>query len=331
MIRPVLAVAFAILSSLPAVAQDQAPLVVPPTLPMPMPAPPAQASRPAPPPVAQPGVEAFSDPSCEPLLAQPPWMVKNKLFAFEVVFGKKAIDWTDEDYRALALKARDCHGVRKGKYRIEATEWYTQISAAREKLLPLVEISKAVAKFGEQLAPEEIVFPECPAVLEWKLDAYSQEDGSRRMFGKSFVAMGEGDLDRAIKYVNQCLAFLPDYAFIAKAWRPEVTVEFVNKVMDRALVVQKRRKDWATWDRKETDIVVEQEGVVIPPTMASLEAREMILRYNKASAQMRRFSPETIARLVQLSDGVLSGNRTLYDKLYGEAVRNRVQEEIFRR
>lgn len=269
--------------------------------------------------------------ACEPLFEQGGWVVRNKLFAFERVFGKRALTWTNEDFDKVITLARACHGIRKGETFIDGNNWTSMINAARERVLPISHIAKQVDDFGKKLGVREITLPPCWSFLEYSYDAYAQSDSSASYFGKSFMAMNDEDLEKSILYVNQCLAFLPDYALSSRGIRVADTTRLLNQIMDRALIIQKRRQDYANSPKGEEDLVIDIEGVRIYPTFTAPETREMLLRYNKAANQKRRFTPETVGVLVRLSDRVLEKNSSAYDKAYAEAVKAKVQEEIFRR
>lgn len=269
--------------------------------------------------------------ACEPLFEQGGWVIRNKLFAFERVFGKKALSWTNADFDKVIVLARACHGIRKGETFIDGNNWTSMINAARERVLPISHIAKQVDDFGKGLGVQEITLPPCWAFLDYAYDAYAQTDSSPSYFGKSFMAMNDEDLNKSILYVNQCLAFLPDYALSSRGARVADTTRLLNQIMDRALIIQKRRQEYAAAPRGEFDLLVEIDGVKIYPTFTGPETREMLIRYNKAANQRRRFTPETVSVLVRLTDKVMERNASAYDKAYAEAVKAKVEEEIFRR
>ena len=269
--------------------------------------------------------------ACKPLFDEGGWVIRNRLFAFERVFGKKALSWTNEDYDKVITLARACHGIKVGETFIDGNNWVAMINAARERVLPISQIAKQVEEFGHTLGVKAIVLPPCWSFLDYRYDAYEQSDSSESFFGVSFMAMSDEDLAKSVLYVNQCLAYLPDYALSSRGMRIADTTRILNQIMDRALIIQKRRQDYAASSPGPDDLVIEIGGVRILPTFTAPETREMLLRYNKAASQRRRFTPETLSMLVRLSDKVLERNGSAYDKAYAEAVKAKVQEEIFRR
>lgn len=269
--------------------------------------------------------------ACKPLFDEGGWVVRNRLFAFERVFGKRALSWTADDYDKVVALARACHGIRLGETFIDGNNWVAMINAAKERVLPISQIAKQVEAFGQSLGVKDITLPPCWAFLDYKFDAYEQTDSSPSFFGISFMAMSDEDLAKSVLYVNQCLAYLPDYALSSRGLRIADTTRILNAIMDRALIIQKRRADHVASQPGPDDLIIEIDGVRILPTFTGPETREMLIRYNKAAAQKRRFTPETLSLLVRLSNKVLEKNASVYDKAYAEAVKAKVDEEIFRR
>jgi hypothetical protein len=258
--------------------------------------------------------------------------LKNRMFSFQPVYGKKAINWTEKDYVDLLALAAACNGVIVGGGdRFDAKAWPGTVNMVRQRMLPVSQVAKVIAERTSRIKPEAIRVPSCEDFLQFSFDAYETADSSERVFGQSFLAMSLADLERSVSYTNLCLAYLPDYAQIAAGMRKEVTRDLLNRVMDRALIVQKRRLEWEALPRYDTDLVLDREGIVIPTTMLSPDAREMVARFNRSSALRRPFSPEAIGLLLRMADDVLRDDRSAFDKLYANAVRARCQQEIFRK
>lgn len=284
-------------------------------------------------PVAKPPAPKPEDDSpCAPLSRETSTTVARRLEAFETVFGKKAINWTSTDYDKVIALATACQGVRVGNGMVvHAPDWIASVNQARKQVLEISQIAQAVDDYARSLKPEQIKFPFCDKILDFTVDAYTQADNSAAIFGLSLMRMGDGDLDRVVKFTNYCITYLPAYATSARGWLKERTMDAVYKLMDRALLMQKRREEWAAMQRRPSDLVINVDGVDVPPVYASLPAREMVMRFNRATALQRRFTPETVSVLVKMSDEVLTKNASAYDKLYAEAVKQRLQDEIFRR
>ncbi len=272
------------------------------------------------------------DKACAPLLKTSAGATRLNLLQFKTVFGKPAIRWDEKDYQQVINLARACHGYSKQGTLVDGNNWRAMIEAARDKVLPVAERSIQVEEYAAGLAKDAIKFPQCSQLLEFEIDPVSMKDSSAEMFGQSFMLMSDKDLNASVQYVNECLLFLPDYAQAVKGWREAQGKEHLHKIMDKPLIILKRRQEWRDWEKRPSDLLVQDEfGAVIPPTMTSKTTREMILRYNKAAALIRRFTPETISILVKLADDVTMESKNAYDIAYAEAVRRRVQDEIFRR
>lgn len=268
---------------------------------------------------------------CAALSRETSTSVALRLQAFETVYGKRAINWTQEDFDRVIGLAYSCQGfVIKGGNPVHAPDWVLSINQARQKVTEMAALVKAVEEYGRNLKPEAIRLPFCGKVLDYALDDFQQADNSREIFGQDVMEMSDGDLDRVVKYVNYCIAYLPEYANSTRGWLPDNTLKAIYRIMDRALLVQKRRQEWVGWQKRPTDLVVEVNGVRVPPTMTTADTREMVVRFNRATALQRRFTPETVATLLRLTDEVMVKPTTVYDKLYAEAVKQRLQSEIFR-
>lgn len=270
--------------------------------------------------------------ACSPLLKTSAGDTRLQLLQFKAVFGKPAVRWTEKDYQQVIELARACHGYSKQGAMVDGNNWRAMIEGARDKVLPVAERSIQVDEFAASLPKDAIKFPQCSQLLDFEIDPVSMKDSSAEMFGQSFMLMSDKDLNASVQYVNECLLFVPDYAQAVKGWREAQGKEHLNKIMDKPLLIMKRRLEWRDWEKRPSDLIVQDEsGAVIPPTMTSRTTREMILRYNKASALIRRFTPETISILVKFADDVTMESKNAYDIAYAEAVRRRVQDEIFRR
>jgi len=275
--------------------------------------------------------------TCLPLLREKAGDVRAKMDLMVPVFGKRSHLWTREDYAKVADLARYCDGVQARDGRsVDARDWQDMLAGAAAHLQRLNELAAQVEGFAKTLRPEQITLPPCQALVDYSQSEDGGEDSSAEVFGRSFLAMSDHDLDVSVRYVNQCLVFLPKFSFNVKSWGEGDTKAHVNRIIDAALLVLKRRQDWAQWERKDTDIVVMHDGGVVPPTMTIPLTRELIVRYNKAAALKRRFTPETISVLMRNAEEILEqyGNAstvTIFDKLYAEEVKRRVQEDIFRR
>ncbi len=267
--------------------------------------------------------------ACAPLSLEEGWVVRDKLIAFSVVYGKPALDWTEDDYRNLVNLAKACHNVVIGRTTIDGNNWATMLGAAYDVVMPVALMARQVETYAVALGSDGLRLPRCPAMLDFHTDPYTLADNSQDIFGTSFMAATDDDLNRVVLYANQCLTYLPEYARLAKQWRASDGEELLGRLMDRALFVIKRRQDWADWNRRDTDVLVRVDGLVVPPTMTSRKAREMIERYDRAAAPGRRFTSETVSVLVRMVDEVMEVNATQYDMLYAEAIQKRVQDQIF--
>ncbi len=268
---------------------------------------------------------------CAALSRETSTSVAARLQAFETVYGKRAINWTQEDFDRVVALAYSCQGfVAKGGNTVHAPDWAQSISQARQKVTEMAALVKAVEEYGRNLKPDAVRMPFCGKVLDYTLDDFQQADNSRDLFGQDVLEMSDGDLDKVVRYVNYCIAYLPEYANSTRGWLPENTLKAIYRIMDRALLVQKRRQEYVGWQKRPTDLVVQVNGVPVPPTMTTSDTREMILRFNRATALQKRFTPETVATLLKLTDEVMVKPATVYDRLYAEAVKQRLQTEIFR-
>ncbi|AOG03477.1 hypothetical protein [Bosea sp. RAC05] len=270
--------------------------------------------------------------ACSPLLAESASRIRLRLLAFEPVFGKAAIKWSAEDYQKVVDLARACHGFSRNGEMVDGNNWKAMVEGARDAVLPVAEKAIQVDEYARTLTTEAIRLPACWRMADFKIDPHAMTDTSKEVFGQSFMQMSDSDLETAVKYVNECLLYLPDYAKSVKGWREAQGKELVGAIMDKALLILKRRAEWREWGHRETDLVInDADGAQIPPTMLSRTAREMVLRFNKAAALRRRFTPESISVLVKIADDVVAENKNAYDLAYAEAVSKRIQEEIFRR
>lgn len=270
--------------------------------------------------------------ACSPLFTEPVAIVRQKLLAYETVFGKPAIRWDESDYLQLIGLAAACNGIKKDGFVIDANNWRATIEGVRNVVLPVAILATEVDKYAAKLPLEEINLPACRRFLDFTFEYYDMTDKSMEMFGRSFMQMSDSDLDSAVKYTNQCQLFLPDVAKASKGWREIETRNKLDRIMDKILTIKQRRADWHTWTHRDSDLVMKDpDGAIVPPTMTSALTREMILRYNRAASLQRRFTPETISVLIKLADDAELKNKNAYDMLYIAEVRKRVQEEIFRR
>ncbi len=267
--------------------------------------------------------------SCAPIAAEDGWAVKDRLLGMQVVYGKPAIDWGEADYRGIIALARACNRAIVDGKTIDGDSWANMIVGAYDRVSPVAGLARQVESFRAALGSDGVRLPRCPALLDFEVDTYAQRDDSARLFGTDFLAQTDDDLNRVVLYANQCLTYLPDYAFMARSWQPDRARDMLGRVMDRALLVVKRRQDWAEWDRRDTDLVLRLDGLVVPPTMTSPRAREMIERYDRAAAAGRKFTSDSVVALVRLSDDVLEANVNALDVLYAEEVRRTIHRQIF--
>ena len=142
---------------------------------------------------------------------------------------------------------------------VDGNNWRAMIEGARDKVLPVAERSIQVDEFASGLAKDAIKFPQCSQLLEFEIDPVSMKDSSAEMFGQSFMLMSDKDLNAAIQYVNECLLFVPDYAQAVKGWREAQGKEHLNKIMDKPLIILKRRLEWRDWEKRPSDLIVQDE------------------------------------------------------------------------
>lgn len=267
--------------------------------------------------------------ACAPIAADDGWAVRDRLVSLGTVYGKPAMDWAEADYRGLIALARACHHVTVDGRLIDGVNWAQMISFAYERVTPVADLARQVDAYGVALGSDGIRLPRCPALLDFEADAYSQRDASARLFGVDFLAQTDDDLNRVVLYANQCLTYLPDYGRMARSLIPGRVSDVLGRVMDRALYVVKRRQDWAEWDRRDTDVVMRVDGIVVPPTMTSPKARDMIERYDRAATSGRKLTSDTVVALVRMSDDVIEANDNAFDILYADEIRRVIHKQIF--
>jgi hypothetical protein len=103
-------------------------------------------------------------------------------------------------------------------------------------------------------------------------------------------------------------------------------------VMDRSLLIQKRREDFKLWrNKRPTDLIVTYQGVAVPPTFVSQRTRKLVDRYNKAISYPGGLSMETISALIAISDEVIEQRDSAIDVAYAEEIKKNVQRGIFDR
>ena len=266
---------------------------------------------------------------CAALTKEEGWKTRNKLTSFQVVFGKPAILWTETDFQGLISLAKACHNVQVGATLIDGNNYAAMMNSAFESVMPVAILARRTEQYARVLAPKALKLPPCYEILDYKLDSWASTDNSATIFGADFMAVGDEDLQKTVNYANQCLLYLPDYAQSSRNLRRNVTEDLLGAVMDRCLLILKRRQDWADWAKHPTDIVITIDGVTIPPTMTSHMAREMIMRYDRAASTQRSFTPELVASLMRTVDEVKAQNVSKPDNLYADEVEKRVHQQIF--
>ncbi len=267
--------------------------------------------------------------SCSPLVMENGSTFEARMRRFDTVYGKSALDWTEADFDGLSRLLDACHGVEFGGSAPDSSNWRNAIDHSHDIVLPVAEVVHQVDEYGRGLGSDGVALPRCLALLDFKADPYTLDDNSKDVFGVRLLAATEDDLNRVVLYANQCLLYLP---VVAKGSRNIAEVDTENqlgRVMDKALLILKRRHDWADWRKRDTDVILNVEGVVVPPTMTSNKARELIERYDRAAAPGRKFTPETVSYLVRMADEVVADNVTAYDRMYAEEIQRRVQDQIF--
>lgn len=258
----------------------------------------------------------------------PAFEVRDQLTSFKKVFGKRAIYWTADDFEAVRELARKCNGVGPDDAKVAAFTWGEMISAAERIVLPIASLHRQVRAFAETLGSDGITYPDCWRLFDWTQDDYKQTDASASFFGRSYMAMTDADLARSVKYVNQCLIYLPEYASRTGRNRGDAQI-FVYKAMDKALLVQKRRSEYDAAHRRPTDLVLTIDGVEVLPTFLAATTREMVLRHDRLAQTGRRFTPEMVAGLMRLAEDVFGENKSVWDTAYAEAVKERLRKEVF--
>lgn len=269
--------------------------------------------------------------ACAPLF-QVPDAVGNALTSFTTVFGKPAIDWTDEDYAQVVNLAAACDGMAyNGHDRVDASWWRSTIAHARERNAELSVLNRTIREMSADLGADAIVLPNCSSVLDYAVDDYARTDNTRDLFGVDLMAMTDDDVERVATFVNYCLTLLPDYAYRNRMWRDGDIERTAGRLLDRALLVRQRREDWRATRRSASDVVVSVDGAEIPPTMLESGTRELVKRYNDTARQGRRFTPEMLAGMLNLIDEVERLDRSAWDRAYAEEVRGRLNAHIFDR
>jgi hypothetical protein len=246
--------------------------------------------------------KAWSKDSCKKLYDVGALQVQNDFLSFKPVFGKKSINWTDEDYKSLIALARACNGFSPGDGNpLDYRPWATMVNNIRNRILPIAGKAEIIIGRIDKVKVEGIRKPNCEEMIGFKLNAYEGRDSSQDLFGVDFMAMSLSDLEKTVSITNLCLGYLPDYAHALGGWRKEGVREEIYRVMDRALIIQKRRLEWEALPRYDTDLVLDREGILVPTTFTSPDAREMISRFNKSTALRKPFSPETIGVLLRMA------------------------------
>jgi len=263
-------------------------------------------------------------------VAVDPGTVRQALGSFDVVFGKPALEWRDRDYRQLMELAIACDGTSVDGQVIDARAWHDAVEAAKEDVFELAGIHQEIMGKGKDLLTGRV--PLCTELMAWKADKWAMQDNSAELFGTSFLAMPPDELRGAIQHINNCLGFLPEYLRQTRSEREKDTKDFVYAIMDTALLVEKRQKDWRFWrGKRSTDVTVTEDGVLIPPTFTSEKARNMVVRFNRAASFKGGFSLDTVSALISIADEVIEANASRVDILYAEEVKRLVQEDIFNR
>jgi hypothetical protein len=273
-----------------------------------------------------------SDAICAAVARESSWEVRDRLRNFETVYGKPSIRWTTDDFERLIGVARSCNAfpVGGGGF-IDGSNWTSMILNAFDSVMPVAQLAAKVDAYGASLGALEAKLPSCQALLDYVKDDWALTDNSAAVFGVDFMRLKDDDLDKVTRYVNECLVYLPDYALAAKGVRQNDSTALLDAVMDRALLIVKRRADYAVWPRSNYDIHLVRDGVEIVPTFSSALAREMVQWYDRLAASGRRFTPEMVATMIRLADDVESQRKSAFDIDFAQIVRQRVQDMIFRK
>ena len=179
--------------------------------------------------------------ACSPLFIEPVAKVRQKMLAYDTVFGKPAIRWDETDYLQLIGLAAACNGIKRDGFVIDGNNWKATIEGVRNIVLPVALLATEVDKFAAKLPLENINLPACWRLLDFTFEYYDMTDKSKEMFGRSFMQMSDNDLDSAVKYTNECQLFLPDLAKASKGWREIETRDKLDKIMDKILTIKQRR------------------------------------------------------------------------------------------
>lgn len=282
----------------------------------------------------EPAAAAASDQwsSCA-AVAMDPQVVATQLENWDTVFGKPAIEWTEEDYKQLLDLAYACNGAFTADgVVVDGKLWYDAISKAEEEVFPVAGVHQEIMRRAAQAGADQITYPACAALVTYIQDDIAMTDGSKALFGVDYMAMTDADLQRAIDHINNCTAFLPDFASDHLGVTKRETNTLLNQMMTKALYIQAHRNEWKYWrGKKPTDLIVKIDGVEILPTFTSAKTRAMVQRFNRAASFPGGFSLETISALVQIADDILNDSPTAYDADYANEVKRLVQKDIFDR
>lgn len=256
----------------------------------------------------------------------------NALAQYSVVFGKPAIEWKQKDYDQLMDLAVACNGVTLPDGRVvDASDWRDQIEKGLRDVYTVAALHQQIMERARNLSPDDIRLPDCGVLATYDLPDKDLHDNSGDIFGIPFYGMSRNDLDAAIAHINNCMAFLPQYGFVAFKVPPGYSQKVVYGMMDRALTIEAYHEEWKTWaEKRPTDIVVEFEGYVIPPSFLTEEGKSLVRRYNRAKARTAGLTLDAVYNLISITEGMLDEpSLTDIDRTYAAAIKAAVSDQIF--
>jgi hypothetical protein len=266
------------------------------------------------------------------VLADGPIAVTQQLTSFQVVFGKDAISWNEEDYRRLINLARFCDGAKLKTGDVSADVWVTSIHAAREMVLPIALMASEVAAFANSRRLEQAVLPDCRKILSFSIDDDAGSDTSKAVFGVDFIEMSDADAMSVGEYLGVCRQLLKEWSAVSLYVEglPSQTIDGqLQSVTSRLAFVREARRMWLL-KRKEGNIEVVRDGMAIPSTLASDSTRELVGFYDEWRDRFRT-DRVLIQKVVNMAEKIRQEPHREIDGLFVDAVMERLNEGIFRR
>ena len=270
--------------------------------------------------------------ACLPLQIGPE-EVKDGLQSYDVVFGKRAIEWEKADYDQLIALVTACNGVGfEDGTMVSGPDWMKMIGGVMKTVYATSAIHQQIMEWAAAMPVDAIRLPECGDLAKYVPPGRDLKDNSAEIFGVPLYGMTDNDLTYAIEHINNCMAFLPDEGLDAFGISRTIVSRTVTPMMDRALLVQIRTREYGTtaWPpRFESDIVVEFDGYEVPPSFLTDEGIALVKRYNRAASRPRGMTLDAVYNIMAFSSQLLDNFPPDIDRAYAEAIQEKLSDNIF--